>query len=57
MDGKLITALVGIVLPAALIGVTIVYFASNPLAIFGLLALIVAAVFYLLSYTEAFGSD
>lgn len=57
MDGKLLTLLALIVLPIALIGVTIAYFGSNPLAIVGLFVVMVAGMFYLLSYTEAFASD
>lgn len=57
MDGKLVTAIVGLAAPAVLIGVTIAYFGSNPLVIAGLLILTVGAAFYLLSYTEAFPSD
>ncbi|MGD0718343.1 MAG: hypothetical protein ABSA15_02025 [Thermoplasmata archaeon] len=57
MDGKLLTLLLTIVLPAALIGVTIAYFGSNPLSIFALLIVMVGGSFYLLSYTEAFASD
>ncbi len=57
MDGKLLTLLLTIVLPAALIGVTIAYFGSNPLSIVGLLVVMVGGSFYLLSYTEAFVAD
>ena len=54
MDGRLFTVLVLLVLPAALIGVTIVEFSSNPVSIFALLAVMIAGTFYLLSYTESF---
>jgi len=54
MDGRLITVLVMIALPAALIGVTIVEFSSNPVSILGLLAVMLVGAFYLVSYTESF---
>jgi len=54
MDGRLITVLALLVLPAALIGVTVVEFSSNPVAVLGLLAVMVAGAFYLVSYTESF---
>lgn len=57
MDGKLLTLLLLVVLPIALIGVTIAYFGSNPLAIVGLFIVMLAGLFYLLSYTEAFVSE
>lgn len=55
MDGRLYTALFLLVLPAVLIGVTVWFFASNPLSIFGLLAVMVVGAFYLLSYNTSFG--
>ena len=54
MDGRLFTVLLLIVLPAALIGVTVAYFSSNPVSIFGLIAVMIVGVFYLVSYTESF---
>jgi hypothetical protein len=54
MDGRLLTALLLFVVPAALIGVTVLDFSSNPVAIFALLAVMVAGGFYLLTYSESF---
>jgi len=54
MDGRLFTVLFLLVLPAILMGVTVVWFASNPVAILVLFAAMIAGAFYLLSYTEAF---
>lgn len=54
MDGRLLTALVTLALPAGLIGVTIWRFSANPLSILGLLVVMVGGAFYLLSYTESF---
>lgn len=54
MDGRWLTFLLLIVLPAALLGVTIYVFSSNPVAIFTLLAVMVIGAFYLLTYTETF---
>lgn len=54
MDGRLFTVLVFLVLPAALIGVTIGLFSSNPVAILALIALMIIGAFYLLTYRETF---
>jgi hypothetical protein len=54
MDGRLLTVLLLLVVPAVLIGVTVFYFSSNPVAIFTLLAVMVAGGFYLLTYSESF---
>jgi len=54
MDGRLVTLLGLLVLPAALIGLTVAEFSSNPVAIFALLAVMIVGAFYLLSYTESF---
>lgn len=54
MDGRLLTILLFLVLPAALIGLTVVKFSSNPVPIFALLAVMVFGAFYLLTYNETF---
>ncbi|HLM91553.1 MAG TPA: hypothetical protein VK424_05830 [Thermoplasmata archaeon] len=54
MDGRTLTVLCLLAVPAVLIGVTIWAFASNPLAIFVLLGAMVAGGFYLLSYNSSF---
>ncbi|HTS32535.1 MAG TPA: hypothetical protein VMI55_01165 [Thermoplasmata archaeon] len=54
MDGRHYTVLFLLVLPAVLIGVTVWQFASNPLSIFVLLAVMMVGAFYLLSYNTAF---
>lgn len=54
MDGRVLTALLGIVLPAILIGVTIAFFASNPVSILALFVVMTGGVFWLLSYSESF---
>ncbi len=48
------TVLLFLVLPAALIGVTVVAFSSNPIAILVLIALMIIGGFYLLTYRETF---
>jgi hypothetical protein len=55
MDGKLVTGVGLLAVPAILIGVTVKWFASNPVAIFALIAVMIAGSFYLLTYREAFG--
>jgi hypothetical protein len=54
MDGRLFTVLVLLALPAALIGLTVLEFHANPVAIFALIAVMIAGTFYLVSYTESF---
>jgi len=54
MDGRLFTVLFALVLPAALMGVTIVWFASNPVSILALFAVMIAGGYYLLTYSESF---
>ena len=54
MDGRLAIVLLFLILPAALIAVTVEEFHSNPVAIVGLLAVMVVGAFYLVSYTETF---
>jgi hypothetical protein len=55
MDGKLVTALGLLVLPAVLIGVTVAWFSSNPVAIFAWLSLMIVGALYLLTYRDTFG--
>jgi hypothetical protein len=54
MDGRLIAALLTLLLPAVLIGVTVVYFSLNPVAILVLISVMVIGTMYLLSYTDTF---
>jgi len=54
MDGRLLTVLGLLVLPAVLVGVTVFEFSSNPVAIVGLFAVMIVGSFYLVSYTESF---
>ncbi|HZY91696.1 MAG TPA: hypothetical protein VFG07_02835 [Thermoplasmata archaeon] len=56
MDGRVAVLLLTQLLPAVLIGVTIWRYASNPLALLGLVAVMVVGAFYLLTYAESFGS-
>ena len=55
MDGKVLTVLLTILLPAVLIAVTVWQFSSNPLAILFLILVMIGGSMYLLTYTEAFG--
>jgi hypothetical protein len=54
MDGRLFTVLVLLILPAALIGVTVLEFSSNPVAIMCLISVMIVGTLYLLSYNESF---
>jgi hypothetical protein len=54
MDGRYWTLLLAVLLPAALIGVTVAVFSSNPISILILLTIMIGGALYLLSYTDAF---
>ncbi len=54
MDGRILVVLGTLVVPAALLGVTVAAFASNPIAIFGLIVVMIIGGLYLLTYKEAF---
>jgi hypothetical protein len=54
LGGRFLTVLFGLILPLALIGVVAAFFALNPLAIVGLVTVMMGAGFYLLSYTETY---
>ena len=54
MDGRVAVLLLAELLPAILIGVTIWQFSSNPLALLGLIGLMVTGALYLLTYPESF---
>ena len=56
MDGRLLTVILTLVIPAVLIGVTIWRFASNPLSILALVLVIIGGSLYLLTYTDSFAS-
>lgn len=56
MDSRVLTALLTIALPVVLMGITIWKFASNPLAMLGLISVMVVGGFYLLTYRESFGA-
>jgi hypothetical protein len=54
MDGRWFTVIVLLILPILGIVAAIAWFASNPLAILGALAVMIVGAFYLLTYTESF---
>jgi len=54
MDGKLVTGIGLLAVPAVLLAVTVAVFSSNPVSIFVLLAAMIAGAFYLLTYRETF---
>jgi hypothetical protein len=58
MDGRWVTVIGFLIVPTILIGLTVVEFATNPIAILILLAMMLAGGMYLVSYTSTFaGSD
>ena len=54
MEGRLLTFLLLIALPAVLLGVTIAFFHSNPVSVVVLIGVMLVGGFYILSYTESF---
>jgi uncharacterized SAM-binding protein YcdF (DUF218 family) len=54
MDGRVITLLLTVALPAVLMAVTTVYFSLNPIAILVLISIMIVGLLYLLSYRESF---
>jgi hypothetical protein len=54
MDGRWYTVILLMVVPAAAIGATVVWFASNPFAILVAIGAMIIGAFYLLTYTDAF---
>ncbi len=54
MDGRWFTIVFLLILPAALIAPTVIWFASNPVAIFVEFAAMIAGGFYLLTYNDSF---
>jgi hypothetical protein len=55
MDGRTVVVLATLVVPAALIGVTVAVFSSNPVSIFVLIGVMMVGAIYLLTYRESFG--
>ena len=56
MDGRLLTVLLAVLLPAVLVGVTVWRFASNPVALLVLFGVMVTGGLYLLTYPDTFGA-
>ncbi len=52
LNGRVITGVLTLLLPAILIAVTVEYFASNPLSILVLIITMGMGTLYLLSYPE-----
>lgn len=54
VDGRFIVVGLTIILPAILLGVTVGWFATNPLALLVLFAVMLLGALYLVSYTDTF---
>jgi hypothetical protein len=54
MDGRWFTVIVLLIAPAVAIAASVIWFASNPIAIFTAFAAMIAGAFYLLTYTDSF---
>jgi MFS-type transporter involved in bile tolerance (Atg22 family) len=52
MNGRLITGVLTLLIPAILIAVTLKYFGSNPISILVLVIVMGMGILYLLSYPE-----
>lgn len=50
--GKVVAALVGIGIPAVLLGLAIVKYAANPLAVIATLTAMIGGALYLITYQE-----
>ena len=55
MDGRIVTVFLTLLVPGALIALTVWQFASNPLAILFLVLVMLGGAIYLLTYPESFG--
>jgi hypothetical protein len=54
MDGRWFTVIVLLIAPAVAIAASVLWFSSNPIAIFAAFAAMIAGAFYLLTYTDSF---
>jgi hypothetical protein len=54
VDGRIVVVGLAIVLPGVLMGATVVWFSTNPLAMLGLFATMLLGGLYLLSYSDTF---
>jgi hypothetical protein len=52
MDGRFVIVLGTLALPAVLLALTVAFFASNPVSIFVLIAVMLIGAIYLLTYRE-----
>lgn len=57
MEGRWWVLILFFALPAALIGVTIAYFSSNPVSILALIAVMTTGFLYFVTYTDRPGFD
>jgi len=55
MDGRVVTGIGLLAAPTVLLGVTVAFYSSNPVTIFGLIAVMLVGALYLLTYRETFG--
>jgi len=51
--GKVWVGILGLIVPAALLGITIVFFSMNPLSVLGCMGWMVGGGMYLMTYTDA----
>ncbi len=53
LSGRTSVALLVVVLPVVLIFVTVIWFSANPISLFGLFAVLVGGLAYLMTYSDA----
>lgn len=56
MDGRYVVVALTLVLPAVLMGVTVAWYATNPISMLILLSVMLLGAFYLLSYRGPFST-
>jgi hypothetical protein len=54
MDGRWLTVIFLLIVPAVAVGATVLWFSSNPLALLTAFGAMVVGAFYLLTYTDTF---
>ena len=54
MDGRIFVVGLTLILPAVLIGATVAWFSTNPVALLVLFSVMLLGALYLLSYSETF---
>ncbi len=54
MDGRVFVVALGLILPAVLIGVTVVWYSDNPISMLILFSVMLLGALYLVSYKDTY---